>query len=614
MNGKMIRSLVDDSLGVIAPVSSRVHDRLHAFIRAHKNESYAPFLLISPYLFYMVIFFLIPMAYILFVSFFTNIEVGTLEPALTLENYVEFLTSGFYREILYTTVEISLLSTLFTIVISYPIAYFIVFSEWAYSKVLILLVIAPMLVGNVVRAFGWFAIMGSSGVATQLLGYLGFSIDSLIGTKIGLVVAISSVLMPFAILILMSVLYTIDQDIIEAAYNLGANRLQAFLYITFPLSLPGVIGATLISFVLTMGTFATDVFIGMPQIPMIGPFIYRVSVDDLNWPLAAAMAFVLLAVSFIFVYVYKYLMDLQESKRTRTSFRQADEEGIGLDRSFRLSRVLDWFSLDYSLFGLSLVDALWALLLLSTFLFLLLPVLFAVLISFNPSELYTFPPETITLDWYAQILESSGWIQSFRVSFEISILATVIATALSTSAAYAIGRFDFPFRDVLSAGTFLPLMIPQIILGLALLIFLNNFGLVGNLYGLAIGLAVYATPFATQSILATIENYDRSIEEAAMNLGANEIETFRYVTFPILLPGILTAAILSFIISYSNLQIAVFLQGPSLTPIPVRIFSEMQFGASPIIAAVSTVNIVLVLLAMTAVERLFGAAEALGYV
>ena len=93
----------------------------------------------------------------------------------------------------------------------------------------------------------------------------------------------------------------------------------------------------------------------------------------------------------------------------------------------------------------------------------------------------------------------------------------------------------------------------------------------------------------------------------------DEIQTFLKITFPALLPGLLTAAIFSFVVSYSNLQIAVFLQGAGMTPIPVRIFAQMQFGASPVIAAVATINIFIVLLAIVIVERLFGAADALGY-
>ena len=96
-------------------------------------------------------------------------------------------------------------------------------------------------------------------------------------------------------------------------------------------------------------------------------------------------------------------------------------------------------------------------------------------------------------------------------------------------------------------------------------------------------------------------------------LGADEIKTFLRVTVPCLLPGIMSAGILSFIISYSNLQIAVFMQGPGIVPVPVRIFSQMQFGATPIIAAIATINIVITLIAIIVVERLFGAAEALGY-
>ena len=281
-----------------------VHDRLLGFIQRNKGESYAGYLLAGPYLLYMLVLFFLPLGYVFLVSFYRNVPVGTMEPAFTLANYAAFFSSPVYLNALYTTVEISLVSTLFTIVVSYPIAYFIVFSEWRYSNALILLVIAPMLVGNVVRAFGWYAMMGSSGFLSQLVGF------ELIGTKIGLVIAITSVLMPFAILILMSVLYTLDEELIEAAYNLGGNQLQTFMYVTFPLSLPGVIGATLISFVLTMGTFATDVFIGMPQVPMIAPFIYGVA-QNLNWPLAAAMSFVLLGVSLVLVYVYTLVSDVQ---------------------------------------------------------------------------------------------------------------------------------------------------------------------------------------------------------------------------------------------------------------------------------------------------------------
>lgn len=288
-------------------------------------------------------------------------------------------------------------------------------------------------------------------------------------------------------------------------------------------------------------------------------------------------------------------------------------EDIGRERRFPLTGALNRVDLSKSIAGVSIAQVLNTALLTAVFLFLLLPVIFAVIISINPSDLYAFPPDGFTLQWYEQVFARRTWISSFIVSFQYSVLATLIAIVLSTAAAYAIGRFDFRYRNVLDAATFLPLMIPQIILGLALLLFLKNFGLVGNLWGLSLALAVYATPFATRSILTTMYNFDRSIEEAAMNLGADEIQTFLKITFPALLPGLLTAAIFSFVVSYSNLQIAVFLQGAGMTPIPVRIFAQMQFGASPVIAAVATINIFIVLLAIVIVERLFGAADALGY-
>lgn len=595
------------------PYLAPLHARLLSIIQRHKGSTRAPFILMSPYLVFMGVFFAIPILYMLVVSFYTNNPTGTMEAAFTLENYVTVFTTSLYINTLYVTVEISLIATLITILISYPIAYFIVFSKWKYSGVLILAAIAPMLVGNVVRAFGWFALLDQSGLVNQIISVFGVEY-TLLNTKPGLIIAISSVLMPFAILILLSNLFSIDRDLLEAGRSLGGNPLQTFWFVTLPLSLPGIVGATLISFVLTMGTFATAVFVGMPQVPMLAPYIYQAAAADLNWPLGAAMSFVLLAVSLSLVYIYSRVMDVgTDRKGVQFSLVSEDAEAIGREREFSFAGLLRKLPFDkrvtrnVTVGGLTL-----SVVLLGAFVLLLIPVVFAVMISFSQG-MYVIPPETPTLEWYESVLTSNRWLSSFSVSFQYSILATLIALVLSFSASYAIGRYDFPMKQAINSATFLPLIIPQIILGIALLIFLNILGLVGNIIGLSVALAVYATPFATQSLLIAMNNFDYKLEEAAKILGADEIQTFFRVTVPCLLPGIVSAAILAFIISFANLQIAVFLQGPGLVPVPVRIFSQMQFGTTPVIAAVATINIAITLLAIAVVERLFGTAEALGY-
>lgn len=584
----------------------KVYNRLQTFIQDYKKTHYAPYIMVAPYLVYLGTLFAVPIFYLFIVSFYTNVGIGTMERVLTFENYVNFFTSKTYIDVLVNTVEISIVSTIFTVVVSFPIAYFIVFSDFRYSKVLILLVIAPMLVGNVVRAFGWWTLMGERGLLNLFLSFFGVQY-TLQQTKIGLIIAISSVLMPFVILILMSVLYTLDPELIDAGYNLGGNYLQTFLYVTFPLALPGIFASSILSFVLTMGTFATAVFIGMPDIPMLGPFIY-VTANHANWPLASAMSFVLLAISLILVVVYTRLVDLDMGGDGSTV-----DVKTGRSRKFYFSSVLKKLDLGHSFGGISLPSVLMGTVLIVTFLYLLIPVLFAIQISFNPSTAYKFPPEYLTIKWYAYVFSRPAWISSFITSFEYALLSSGIAIGLSAPAAYALNRFSFPGKDALQAGTFLPLMIPQIILGLALLLIMSEIGLVGSILGLSFGLAIIAMPYAVQTMLATMHNFDDTVEEAAMNLGADEIQTFVRVTLPGILPGILTAAILTFIVSYANLNIAIFLQGPGNIPIPARIYSQMQFGASPSIAAVATINIFIVLAAVMIVERLFGAAEALGF-
>jgi putative spermidine/putrescine transport system permease protein len=257
----------------------------------------------------MLLFFVFPLVYIGVISFFTNKPLGLMRPDLTLENYIRIIESDLYRDVLLSTVEMSLIATIITVVAGYQVAYFIVFSNKSYSKALILVVIAPMLVGNVVRAFGWFALMDTNGFVNSALGFFGLQY-TLMQTKPGFLIAVCSVLMPFATLIIMSVLYSIDRDLLEAGYNLGGNPLQTFCYVTLPLSLPGVVGAVLITFVLVMGTFATAVFIGMPNVPMLAPYVYQTT-GELNWPLASALSIILFSVSFALVVLYVKINPVQ---------------------------------------------------------------------------------------------------------------------------------------------------------------------------------------------------------------------------------------------------------------------------------------------------------------
>jgi len=565
-----------------------------------------------PYLLFMSVFFLIPVLYMLVISFYTNIPGGTMEPTLTLENYQTIFGSDRYLNTLIVTVRISVIATLLALVFSYPIAYFIVFSNFRYSAALILLVVSPLLVGTVVRAFGWFALLDRSGLITQFISLFGIEYI-LLNTEIGLTIAIASVLMPFSVLVLLSDLYTLDTNLIQAGKSLGGTPLQTFCYVTLPLSMPGIIGATLISFILSMGTFATAVFVGMPHVPMIAPFIYEAAAEQLNWPLGAALSFVLLAVSLSLIYLYSSVMDRGSLGLGKLLSRiSGDDNKNGRQRGFLFSNQLGKIRIHKRVGSYSLQSYQYSGLLVTGFIYLLIPVIFAIMISFSQG-LYIFPPETPTFEWYESVVTDSQWISSFSVSFQISFVAMIFALMFSFSAAYALGRYDFRGKQLLESATFLPLIIPQVILGIALLVFLHNIGIVGGVLGLGLGLAVYVTPFCIQTLLISMEDYDRSLEEAALSLGADEIQTFKRVTVPLLLPGIISASIFGFILSFANLQIAVFLQGPGTIPVPVRIFASMQFGATPVIAAVATISILITLVAIVIVERVFGATKALGY-
>jgi ABC-type spermidine/putrescine transport system permease subunit II len=286
------------------------------------------------------------------------------------------------------------------------------------------------------------------------------------------------------------------------------------------------------------------------------------------------------------------------------------QDDLGRTKSFRLAPMLEY--IDPSNVNEKFISYLFRATVIILLAYLILPVFFAILLSFNEGGLGSFA-SSFTLEHYVTAFTSEMWITAYAQTFLYSIIATVIAMILSVSAAYPIGRYSFPYKNIFSASTYLPLMIPQIILGLALLLVFQEYGIISNLWEVSMALAVYSTPYAIQSIITSMQNLDRSLEEAAMNLGADELQTFKMVTFPLLLPGLATGAIFAFIISFINLQIIVFLQGPSLDPIPVLIFSQMSFGASPIIAAIATINIIIVVGAVILVDHLYDVAEALGY-
>jgi putative spermidine/putrescine transport system permease protein len=225
--------------------------------------------------------------------------------ALTAENYVKFLTDPYYRNVLWTTLGVAGLSTLLSLVAAFPVAYVLARTRTRFKSLLVLLVVFPLLVGNVVRAAGWMAMLGTKGFVNSALLAIGLVSEpvKILYTPAAVVIGIVAVVLPYMILTLQSVLETIDFSLEEAALNLGASRLTTLRRVTLPLARPGILAGTVLVFILCMNAYATPVLLGGPSFQMMAPAVYDQMVRSSNWPFGAALAFVLMAATVLLTLV-----------------------------------------------------------------------------------------------------------------------------------------------------------------------------------------------------------------------------------------------------------------------------------------------------------------------
>lgn len=231
---------------------------------------------------------------------------------------------------------------------------------------------------------------------------------------------------------------------------------------------------------------------------------------------------------------------------------------------------------------------------------ILTPILFVCWLSFFANELVTFPPQGYTLRWFAHIFDQNNFVSGFITSLEVGILAMLGGLVLGVPASLMLARRRFPGREALSTLLILPLVVPGVVAGTAIYVFqieielATELPLLGSRVGLILAHIMITIPWTVRLVTASLTGFDRSIEEAALNLGATPIRAFFKVTLPVIKPGIVAAALFSFIISFGNLEMTLFLVAPGQTTLPIAILQYLQWRIDPTIAAVSLLQIVLI--------------------
>jgi len=239
-----------------------------------------------------------------------------MKAAFTVSNYVEFFNDPYYRKVFLSTVQIAAICTVLALLGGFPVAYFLAKTQSRYKSLLIILLVFPLMVGNVVRSAGWMVILGNAGAINSLLKWLGV-IDQpikLLYTPLAVVIGTTAVVLPYMILTLQSVLEGIDFSVEEAAQNLGANMFTAFRRIVLPIAAPGVAAGTMLVFILCMNAYATPVLLGGSGITMMAPSIYAQIARASNWPMGSTMAMILLSASLLMALTSNWLIHRRYQK------------------------------------------------------------------------------------------------------------------------------------------------------------------------------------------------------------------------------------------------------------------------------------------------------------
>ncbi|MBW7883613.1 MAG: ABC transporter permease [Caldilineaceae bacterium] len=242
------------------------------------------------------------------------------------------------------------------------------------------------------------------------------------------------------------------------------------------------------------------------------------------------------------------------------------------------------------------------------YIFLLAPIIIVVLAAFNSGEYLRFPPEGFSLRWFGNFINSRSFIRAFSFSLRLAALVTVLSTVIGTlMALYAVRYTRRQLQNVIQLLMLAPLQFPAILTGIALLIYFYalNFATRGSL-GLIIGHTLVCLPYTFLMVATVLVGFDRSLEEAARNLGAGPLITFWRVTLPIIKSGIISGAIFAFIVSFDQFPISLLLAGVGTTTLPIQLFDYLRFSFDPTAAAVSTVSIFMTVVAVVATERLVG--------
>ncbi len=277
--------------------------------RLRRLLSPGPLLLVAPAALLYLVLFVAPFGNLTLYSLYDYSRLSGVIKVLTLKNYQRFWLDAFYLSILARTLRVSLIATVATLLVGYPIALYMSRATPRVRGWLTLLILSPLLVSVVVRSFGWLIILGPNGLIDSALKTIGLAGARIMHTETAIVIGLVNVFLPYLVLSVVASLQAIDPAVPRAAAGLGAGPWQVFWHVTLPLSLPGILAGCLIVFSLGASAFVTPALLGGAEYKVLSVLIYQQTMILQNWPFAAAIAFGLLLIVVLLVTVQARLLE-----------------------------------------------------------------------------------------------------------------------------------------------------------------------------------------------------------------------------------------------------------------------------------------------------------------
>lgn len=545
--------------------------------------------LAAPATLWLLLAFAAPVVVVLLLSFQPEGDAFaplTLVPSL--DQYKAIFADPFYARTLLKTTLLALGVCLASVVLAYPLALWIVSLKAKWRPLAIAAVLTPLLVNVVVRSLGVELLLAPDGLINDLLGVLHLPKAPHLLYNYGAVgVGLAQAFLPFMVLALYDVLQSAPPRVLEAAESLGASRPVRFFAVELPLSLPGLRAGVTFVFLMASTTYVSARMLGGKIAWTTGMVVWQEVLENLNAQFASALAMVMTVIA-----VAASLIIAVAARRLTPWLAQRPARALALPRP--VVAAID-----------AVLPVLSKVLVVLTLGLLLLPLALVFVQSFNDVPQAAMAGfKGFTLRWYRQLFASGLYLDSFWVSLKLAVAAALVTVLIATPAAFSLVRTRFFAQPLIAGFWLMPISLPQIAIGVGMLRLLQVWTALPAFVGL---LAVHVTvtlPYCIGVLRASVLGLDQSLEEAAANLGAGPVRRLFLVILPTLAPGLAAAGIMAMLLSFEEVTITSFLTTARMTTLPVRIYAEASYSLEPTVFAVSTLMIVLTVLAMVGLGKL----------